>query len=233
MMSIEVLAALQVASLVAVVALLAHALRVWRESARLQKESIEAASRAAASQHAAAETLRITLESARFAQELAFRPALRFSWEVRGHIPDVGHSPVVFAATVTNVGHGTAVIERVRILIQGVERLAYSNVEGEELGRLKEEFDREVFQPLAGTRMETLSAQLTLAPLADSTRALEVGGRLDVFHVQLYAHQAELLEHRLAAATVHLSYRSLAGTRYEAADQFSGTKSRSALQSNA
>jgi hypothetical protein len=226
MTGVELLATVQVLSLIAAVALLAHGLRVWRESARLQKEAIEAASRAAASQHAAAETLRITLESARFAQELAFRPALKFSWEVRGHIPDVGHSPVVFAATVTNVGHGTAVIERVRILTQGVARLEYSNAEGEELARLAEEFDREVFQRLAGTRLETLAAQLTLAPLTDSARALEVGGRLDIFRLQLYAHQAELLEPNLAAATVHLSYRSLAGARFETAEQFAQSRAR-------
>jgi hypothetical protein len=79
---------------------------------------------------------------------------------------------------------------------------------------------------MAGTRLETLSAQLTLAPLTDSTRALEVGGRLDVFRVQLYAHQAELLESSLAAATVHVSYRSLAGTRFEAAEQFAGSQTR-------
>lgn len=226
MTGVELLAAVQVLGLVAAVALLAYGLRVWRESARLQKESIEAASRAAASQHAAAETLRVTLESARFAQELAFRPALRFSWEVRGHVPDVGHAPVVFAATVTNVGHGTAVIERVRILTDGIARLEYSKAEGDEHARLAEEFDREVFQRMAGTRLETLSAQLTLAPLSDTTRALEVGGRLDVFRVQLYAHQAELLESSLAAATVHVSYRSLAGTRFEAAEQFAASQTR-------
>jgi len=226
MTAVELLAAVQVASLVAVIALLARALPVWRESARLQKEAIEAASQAAASQHAAAETLRITLESARFAQELAFRPALRVAWEVRGHVPDVGHSPVVFAATVTNVGHGTAVIERVRLFLQGVARLEYSKAEGEELERLKEEFDREVFQVLAGARMEDLAAQFTLAPLTDSTRALEVGGRLDLLRVQLYAHQAELLERSLAAAGVHVSYRSLAGTRFEAPEQFTQPRPR-------
>ena len=224
---IAALAAVQVLSLVAVVAMLTYALRAWRESALLQRESVEAASRAAASQHAAAETLRITLESARFAQELAFRPALRFSWEVRGHVPDVGHSPVVFAATVTNVGHGTAIIERVRILTQGAVRLEYSQAEGEGLERLAEDFDREVFQRLAGTDMQTLAAQLTLAPLTDSTRALEVGGRLDLFSVQLYAHQAELLQAGLPRATVHLTYRSLAGTRFEAAEQFADSHIRS------
>jgi hypothetical protein len=224
MTTLEALAAVQALSAAAVVALLAYGVKAARESARLHKEALEAMSRAARSQHEAAEALHAAMDSARRAQELASRPVLRFSWEVRGRVPDVGHSPVVFAAAVTNVGHGTAVIERVRILTQGVLRIEYSSAEGEELERLKEHFDREVFQRIAGTQMETLSAHLTLAQLTDSTRALEVGGRLDIFRLQLYAHQAELLEHGLESAAVHVSYRSLAGARFEAADQFADLK---------
>ncbi len=224
MTPLEVLAGVAVLGVAATVALLAQGLRVWRESARLQKEAVEAASRAARSQHDAAEALHAAMESARRSQELAARPVLRFSWDVRGRVPDVGHSPVVFAATVTNVGHGTAVIERVRILTQGVLRLTYSSTEGDGLEHLNDEFDREVFQRIAGTRMETLSAHLTLAPLTDSTRALEVGGRLDIFRMQLYAHQAELLERGLESAAVHVSYRSLGGARFEASEQFADLK---------
>jgi hypothetical protein len=223
MSALEVLAAVQALSAAAVVALLAYGLKAARESARLHKEALEAASRAARSQHDAAEALHAAMDSARRAQELASRPVLRFSWEVRGRV-DVGHSPVVFAAAVANVGHGTAVIERVQILTQGVLRMEYSSCESEELERLKAEFDREVFQRIAGARMETLSAHLTLAPLTDSTRALEVGGRLDIFRLQLYAHQAELLENGLEAAAVHVSYRSLTGARFEAAEQFADLK---------
>jgi type II secretory pathway pseudopilin PulG len=224
MTSLEVLAAVAVLGIAATVALLVQGLRVWRESARLQREAVEAASRAARSQYDAAEALRAAIESARRTQELAARPVLRFSWEVRGRVPDVGHSPVVFAATVTNVGHGTAVIEQVRILTQGVARVTYSSAEGDGLERLKEELDREVFQRIAGASLEALSAHLTLAPLTDSTRALEVGGRLDIFRVQLYAHQAQLVEYGLEAAAVHVSYRSLAGARFEASEQFADLK---------
>jgi hypothetical protein len=220
MTAFEVLAALEALAVCATLALLGYALKVARDSARLHRESLEAASRTASSQHDTATALASAMDAARRAQALAARPALRFAWEVRGRVPDVGHSPVVFAACVTNVGHGTAVIERVRILTHGSVRLEYSSAEGEGLERLKEDFDREVFRNLAGTALSTLAAHLTLAPLTDSTRALEVGGKLDIFRVQLYAHQAELFEQGLQAAGVHLSYRSLSGARFESAEQF-------------
>ncbi len=220
MTALEVLAVIQVLGAVAAVALLAYSLRVGRDSARLHRETLEAAGRAARSQHETAEALRAAMDSARRAQELAGRPALRLAWEVRGRVPDVGHSPVVFAATVTNVGHGTAVIESVRMLTHGVVRLEYSRAEAEELERLKEQFDREVFRSIAGTGLATLEAHLTLAGLSDGTRALEVGGKLDLLRVQLYAHQSELLEHGLEAASVEVSYRSLTGARFETAQQF-------------
>jgi hypothetical protein len=218
--ALEGLAIVQAVAAVAAVALLAYALKVGRDSVRLHKEALESMSRAARSQHDTAEALAEAMDSARRAQELAARPVLKLAWEVRGRVPDVGHSPVVFAASVTNVGHGTAVLERVRILTRGVVRLDYSSTEGDAHERLKGEFDREVFRSIAGTEIATLEARLTLAPLTDGTRALEVGGKLDVFRVQLYAHQAELLEHGLEAATVEVSYRSLAGARFETAQQF-------------
>ena len=226
MTALELLIAVQALSAVAVVALLAWCLGVVRESTRLHREALEAASRAARSQHEAAEVVRATVESAWRVQELAARPVLRFGWEVRGRVPDVGHSPVVFAACVTNVGHGTAVIERVQISTHGTLRLDYTRAEGADLADLEAAFDREVFQRIVGTGLETLSAHLTLAPLGDDTRALEVGGRLDLVRVRLYAHQAELLEGGLQAASVNVVYRSLAGARFESGEQFADLQDR-------
>jgi len=217
MTALELLIAVQALSAVAVVALLAWCLGVVRESTRLHREALEAASRAARSQHEAAEVVRATVESAWRVQELAARPVLRFGWEVRGRVPDVGHSPVVFAACVTNVGHGTA---------HGTLRLDYTRAEGADLADLEAAFDREVFQRIVGTGLETLSAHLTLAPLGDDTRALEVGGRLDLVRVRLYAHQAELLEGGLQAASVNVVYRSLAGARFESGEQFADLQDR-------
>ncbi|HTW37640.1 MAG TPA: hypothetical protein VMD49_03650 [Steroidobacteraceae bacterium] len=219
-MTLEVLAIVQALATLAAVALLAYALKVGRDSVRLHKEALESASRTAHIERATAEALAAAMDATRRAQELAARPVLRLAWDVRGRVPDVGHTPVVFAASVTNVGHGTAVIESVRLLTHGVVRVAYSSAEGDELERLKAEFDREVFRSITGTDLATLEAHLTLAQLTDGTRALEVGGKLDVLRVQLYAHQAELLEHGLEAVSVQVSYRSLAGTRFETAEQF-------------
>jgi len=194
-MTLEVLAIVQALATLAAVALLAYALKVGRDSVRLHKEALESASRTAHIERATAEALAAAMDATRRAQELAARPVLRLAWDVRGRVPDVGHTPVVFAASVTNVGHGTAVIESVRLLTHGVVRVAYSSAEGDELERLKAEFDREVFRSITG-------------------------GKLDVLRVQLYAHQAELLEHGLEAVSVQVSYRSLAGTRFETAEQF-------------
>lgn len=216
----EALAAVQALAAVGAVGLLAYAFKVGRDSVRLHKEALDSASRTALSERETAAALAAAMDSARRVQELAARPVLRLAWDVRGRVPDVGHSPVVFAASVTNVGHGTAVLERVRMLTHGAVRIEYSSAEGDELERLKEEFDREVFRSITGTGLATLEAHLTLAQLTDGTRALEVGGKLDILRVQLYAHQAELLEHGLEALSIQLAYRSLAGARFESAEQF-------------
>ena len=218
----------QAAAALATLGLLVYALRLQRESARAQEKTARAALELGRLQRESLETLRTAadatrhaVESARQAQELALRPVLRLSLEVRGLIPDVGNTPVVFAGCVVNVGHGTAIIERVQLSAREVAHLDYRTTAGSEQ-QLEEQFDRDLFRSLAGAKLEDLSAHLTLTPLIDSTRALEVGGRLDLFRLQVFAHNADLVEQACRGLGIAVEYRSLTGASFDASEQFAG-----------
>jgi len=202
---------------------LLYALMVLRESSRAYKAAAEAVRESARLHERAAEASRAALQAAQRMQELASRPALKLFVDIRGHVPDVSNAPVIFCACAANVGHGTAVIERVRVSYGGAVRVEYTGTGGD-VGRLQEQFDREVFQRITGVGLEALSAQLTYAVLTDSTRALEVGGRLELFSVQLFAHNAHILERGFRELGVGIGYRSLSGAWFETAEQFAGLR---------
>jgi hypothetical protein len=69
-----------------------------------------------------------------------------------------------------------------------------------------------------------LSAHLTLTPLIDSNRALEVGGRVDLFRLQVFAHNADLVEEACRGLGITVQYRSLTGACFDASEQFAGLR---------
>jgi hypothetical protein len=57
-------------------------------------------------------------------------------------------------------------------------------------------------------------------PLAEEARALEAAGSVDLFQVQVFAHNAEMVEQGLATLSAEVSYRDLDGGHYTSAEQF-------------
>ena len=223
-MGVALWSAVQALAALAALAVLAWALNTQRRSAEAQRQSTADLRDIARLHVAASESLRSAVESARLAQELALRPVLHLALEVRGLIPDVGHTPVVFAGCVANVGHGTAIIERVRLAAREVVHLDYTSTAGSAQQQLEDQFDRELFRSLAGAKLSDLSARLTLTPLLDSSRALEVGGRVDLFRLQVFGHHADLVEEACRGLGISVQYRSLTGACFDASEQFSGLR---------
>ncbi|HTV49744.1 MAG TPA: hypothetical protein VME21_01080 [Steroidobacteraceae bacterium] len=224
MSSFALWSALQALAALGALGLLAWALHTQRANAEAQRQINADVREIARLQAAASESLRSAVESARLAQELALRPVLRLSLEVRGLIPDVGHTPVVFAGCVANVGHGTAIVERVRLAAREIAHLDYTTTAGSAQQQLEEQFDRDLFRSLSGAKLTDLSAHLTLTPLLDSNRALEVGGRVDLFRLQVFAHNADLVEEACRGLGISVQYRSLTGACFDASEQFSGLR---------
>jgi hypothetical protein len=179
-----------------------------RETARLSVQAAELHARALASATAA-------VEAATRIQRLAARPVLKIGLDVQG-LSDLGRTPVVFALRARNVGHGTAVIEQVRLLIRGEPVLTY----GPDTADLPARIDREVFLRAVGASVQSLSGKLHVMALRDDARALEAAGSLDLLRVQVFAHNAETVEQGLAMLSAEVGYRDLDGRRYTSADQF-------------
>jgi hypothetical protein len=192
---------------------------VARETARLSLKAAELQAQSVQSAQA-------VVEAAARVQRLATRPALKIGLAVQGPVGDLGRTPVFFALRLRNVGHGTAVIDEVRLLVRGEAALTY----GSELAagadraagieELSRRIESQVFQPAVGSSLQSLSGRLTVLPLAEEARALEAAGSVDLFQVQVFAHNAEMVEQGLATLSAEVSYRDLDGGHYTSAEQF-------------
>jgi hypothetical protein len=175
--------------------------RLSLRAAELQAQSIQAAGAA--------------VEAAARVQRLAARPVLKVGLAVLG-LSDVGRTPVVFALRVQNVGHGTAVLEEVRLRVRGELAFSYGSGATDLEGRI----DTEVFQRAVGASVQSLSGKLHVMPLTDDARALEAAGSLDLLRVQVFAHNAEAVEQGLETLSAEVGYRDLDGGRYISTEQF-------------
>lgn len=194
--------------------------QVARETARLALQAAELHAQAIRSAAAA-------VEAAARVQRLAARPVLKVGLDVHG-LTDVGRTPVVFSLRVTNVGHGTAVIEQVRLLVRGEVALTYGSGQSaigvagvaERGASLARQVETDVFERAVGASVQALSGKLALLPLTDEVRALEAGGCLDLLRVQVYAHNADAVEQGLETLSAEIRYRDLDGGLYTSTDQF-------------
>jgi hypothetical protein len=180
--------------------------RLSLQVAQLQAQSIQSA--------------RAAVEAAARVQRLAARPALKIGLTVQGLSSDVGRTPVVFALRLQNVGHGTAVIERVELLIRGAPALTYGSGAAETHEDLGRRIERDVFQRAVGSSLQGLSGKLTVTALAEEARALEAAGCLDLLRVEVFAHNADAVEQGLETLSAVVSYRDLDGGHYTSAEQF-------------
>jgi hypothetical protein len=192
---------------------------VARETARLALQAAELHAQSIQSARAA-------VEAAARVQRLAARPVLKVGLGVKG-LMDVGRTPVVFFLRVTNVGHGTAVIEQVRLLVRGEPALTYGSADAgpgptaaQRAAQLAAQVETRVFQRAVGASLQALSGHLTVLPLTDDVRALEVSGCLDLLRVQVYAHNADAVEQGLRTLSAEVSYRDLDGGLYTSTEQF-------------
>lgn len=76
-------------------------------------------------------------------------------------------TPTVLTLSVRNVGHGTAVIERVQLFQYGNASVDYNDTYGFEQ-KLSEQFETAIFVPLAGLLLSGAAAGLALPALRDS-----------------------------------------------------------------
>ncbi len=178
-----------------------EAARISLQVAELQAQSIQSAG--------------VVVEAAARVQRLAARPVLKVGLAVQG-LSDMGRTPVVFALRVQNVGHGTAVLEEVRLRVRGELALSYASGAND----LESRIDTEVFQRAVGASVQSLSGKLEVMPLTDDARALEAAGSLDLLRVQVFAHNAEAVEQGLTTLSAEVGYRDLDGGRYTSTEQF-------------
>jgi len=125
---------------------------------------------AAAAQQEAAKAAQEAAGSADRAQRTQVRPTLRFEWD-QGAAEDAYNVPIVLTYRVRNVGHGTAVLECVRLLEYGNLRMEFRDTRGFEQ-KLAEQFDVDIFQRLIGVRLDSVPARLNLPALTEGDRAL-------------------------------------------------------------
>src|ERR1700760_614425 len=96
-----------------------------REAGAAARETARLSVQAGELQAQAIQAARAAIEAAARVQRLAARPVLKIGLSVEGLTSDVGRTPVVFALRLTNVGHGTAVIEQVALLVRGAPAASY------------------------------------------------------------------------------------------------------------
>lgn len=183
----------------------ARADRAQRTAVMAQREATAAAREAA--------------ESADRAQRIQIRPALRIALDEQCGANPNG-TPSILTLSVRNVGHGTAVIDRVKLFQFGNLSLDYNETYGFEQ-KLSEQFEAAIFVPLAGLPLSGAAAGLMLPPLRDSTRALEVGATRELFGLRIGTPAASRIVARFhAGLTAHVVYRSLAGDEFSTDQQF-------------
>ena len=184
-----------------------------RETARLTLQAAELQAQAIQSAGA-------VVAAAARVQRLAARPVLKIGLKVHGLSSDVGRTPVVFALRLQNVGHGTAVIDQVRLAVRGTPVLTYGSGPAQTAAELGGRIETEVFQRAVGSSLRALSGKLTVTALTDEARALEASGGLDLLRVEVFAHNADAVEQGLEALSAEVSYRDLDGGHYTSAEQF-------------
>lgn len=176
----------------------------WR-AVQAQREAASAAKQAAA--------------SAERIQRIQFRPAIVFEWDQEPELPGVNAAQVL-RLNIRNVGHATAVLERIRLFEYGNLRLDYTETHGTGQRQL-EDFDVEFFQTLAGARLAVYPASASMLELNDQQRAMEVGAVRALFAIKIPAAHADRVIGRFReGATARVSYRSLAGEEYDTEEQF-------------
>lgn len=196
-----------VSALAAVVAIYfaARADRAQRTAVIAQQEATQAAREAA--------------ESADKAQRIQVRPALRLQWTERPLLP-ANNAPIVLSLEVRNVGHGTATIERVRLLEYGNLRVEFHDTRGAEQ-RIVEQFDTEIFQRLEGVLMQAIPVQLRVPPLTEVDRALDVGAIRVLFELEIgAAHAARIIAKFRQHCSANVQFRSMAGEEFNTDQQF-------------
>ena len=199
------------ATWIAAIAALASACFAWL-AVRSQRAAVDAQEEATAAAREAA-------ASADKAQRIQFRPALHVSFQ-QHRDPDVDGMPVTLALAVRNVGHGTAVIEGIRLFQYGNASMEYHDTRGAEQ-KLTEQFDGELFLRLAGVRLES-TAELHLPPLTDIDRALETGATRTIFSLRITdtTRAARIVDRFREGLTAQVMYRSLAGDAFNTDQQF-------------
>ncbi|HTV80919.1 MAG TPA: hypothetical protein VMF03_21895 [Steroidobacteraceae bacterium] len=193
---------------VAIAAALVYGLWLLRGHSR-------AASLAAELQARSIEAARAAVEAAARVQRLAARPVLKVGLVMQGS-SDVGRTPVSFALQVRNVGHGTAVLQEIRLRVRGEPALSYAGGAPDLAGQV----DAQVFQRAVGASVQSLSGRLQVTALTDDVRAVEAAGSLDLLRVQVFAHNAEVVEQGLATVSAEIAYRDLEGGEYLSTEQF-------------
>jgi hypothetical protein len=174
---------------------------------------------AVAAQKDATEAAKAAAESADKAQRIQIRPALHMILDARPAV-DALNAPTLLSLIVRNVGHGTAVIERVKLFQYGNPSMEYHDTRGYEQ-RIFEQFDEEIFLRLAGDRLASGIAQLHLPQLTDIDRALETGASRTIFALRIDPPRAARIVQRFREGlTAQVIYRSLTGDEFNTDQQF-------------
>jgi hypothetical protein len=179
--------------------------------------------RAERSQRAATTAAEKAADSADKAQRIQVRPALRFEWDERPE-EDAYNVPIVLSYLVRNVGHGTAVIDRVRLFEHGNLRVEFHDTRGLEQ-KIADQFDSDIFQRIEGVRLEAIPARLNLPALTDNDRALAVGTTRVLFALKIDpAHAARISSRFRARVSAQARYQSLTGDVFDTDQQFSDVR---------
>lgn len=133
------------------------------------------------------------------------------------------NAPILLSRVAHNIGHGTASIEQIRLLEHGNLRVEFHDTRGMEQ-RLIEQFD-ELFQVLMGVRMGTIPVELSIPPLTDVDRGLEVGASRVLFELRIPgAHARRIVERFRERSSAQVVYRSLAGEEFNTEQQFADVR---------
>lgn len=173
---------------------------------------------AVVAQQEAAAAAREAAESADKAQRINIRPALHLQLSKQQGSSFFG-TELAVELRVSNVGHGTAVIDCVKLFQYGNPGIEYHDTSGFEQ-KLREQFDEKIFVPLVGHRMEMAAAVLTLPALTDSTRALEAGATRTVFTLKFGMAGPNIRTRFNEGLTAQVVYRSMAGDLFNTEQQF-------------
>lgn len=152
-------------------------------------------------------------------QRIQVRPALRFEWDEQRMVP-ANNSPVLLSHVVRNIGHGTAVIDRIKLFEWGNLRVDFHDTRGFEQ-KLVEQFDTDIFQRLEGVRMHSIPVELCIPPLTNIDRGLEVGATRTLFELKIpFEHASRIATKFREHSSAHVVYRSLTGDEFNTEQQF-------------